>query len=101
MTILTGLHNSLIKFMGKVLLVMVCIKALAGMATPEETDMKTKIVAARNVHAGDLIELDNRKWRLINEVHVDRNSVVIVYKYGNKFVNERFRTTDRIEVRRA
>ena len=104
---LTGLHTRFLHFMAKVLVVMICIKALAGMATGEP-------MAKHPRAAGRIFEVPARKLSVsmklvigpsripINEVHVDRNQVIVVYTIGGQFVRKSYRPTQRVQViRRA
>jgi hypothetical protein len=99
-TILTGLHNRAMKFLGKCLLVMVCIKVLAGMTAVKEEPIRVQKVMARTLHAGDKLAIGPHRYR-INEIHIDRKTVRVVYIDHGAFVRLTYRTTDKVRVLRA
>lgn len=107
MRTLTGLHHQFWLLLAKVFVVMICIKALAGMATEEP-------MARHPRAAGRVFEVPARKLSVsmklvvgpsripINEVHVDRNQVIVVYILRGQFVRKPYRPTQRVQViRRA
>jgi hypothetical protein len=107
MRTLTGLHTQFWALLAKAVVVMICIKALAGMATGEP-------MAKHPRAAGRVFEVPARKLSVsmklvigpsriaINEVHVSRNQVIVVYNLRGEIVRRPYRPTQRVQViRRA
>lgn len=91
-------------FIGKWLTIWLAILALGhGFAetavTSGEGSMRVKMVRAKDVHAGDKFVIGTHRYP-INEVHVNRHTVLIVYKTREKFERATYKRLHRVKITR-